>query len=209
MQTLKAGILVAAVAGWVTAQDPGPRPPRGPGQERGRREPGRPAADDGPGEPPPPPPFGPPLNPLFQAIDADGDGELSSKEIARAPEAMLKLDRNKDGALTEDEVRPPPPPGPPGAGRADPAAFVASVLRFDKDGDGKVTAQELPDRMARLLEEGDTNGDKALNRSEIEALSRRPPPRRPGPPDGGPPPPPPGRRPGPPPAGPGPGPDDR
>ena len=170
-------LLVAALAGVTTNaewQDPyGERRP-------GPRDPGRPpGGDDGPGEPPPPPPFGPPVNPLFQAIDTDDDGELSPKEIAKATESIAKLDRNKDGIITEDEVRPPPPP----RGRPqDARAMIDSVMRFDKDGDGKVTAKELPERMARMLEQGDANQDGSLQRSEVEALSRRPPPRRPGPP---------------------------
>src|SRR6185312_10582070 len=118
-----------------------------------------------------------------------------------AAQSIAKLDKNKDGIITEDEVRPPPPPGrplgpPPVRNRQDAKAFVDSVMRFDKDNDGKVTAKELPERMARMLDEGDTNKDGALERSEIETLSSRPSPRRPGPPGGGPAGPPPGPPPG-------------
>lgn len=60
-------------------------------------------------------------------------------------------------------------------------------MRFDRDSDGKVTARELPERMARLLEEGDANKDGTLDGTEIETLSRRQPARRPGPPGDGPP----------------------
>jgi EF hand len=222
MRTQLAGFLIAASLSWQPLQALGQPPPRGqrPGQDQGPGRPPRPD-DDGPGEPPPPPPFGPPPNPLFIAIDLNGDGELSSKEVAKAAQSIAKLDKNKDGVITEDEVRPPRPPGgrrgpgfggppgedgppsgdgPPGpggrpgaAGRAvDSKALVDSVMRFDKDGDGKVSAKELPERMARMLEEGDTNKDGALQRSEVETLSRRPSPRRPGAPAGGPPGPPPG-----------------
>jgi hypothetical protein len=214
-----AELLIVATLSWLTAQAPGQQgqgPSRGPGpgREPASQDPGRPPrpGDDGPGDFPPPPPFGPPPNPLFLAIDLDGDGELSAKEVAAASKSIAKLDRNKDGIISEDEVRPPPPPGrrrgrggpaegpdgppppgegPPGGGPggrgSDAQAMVDSVMRFDKNGDGKVTAKELPERMARMLEQGDTNQDGALERSEIETLSRRPSPRRPGPHGGGPP----------------------
>ncbi len=193
-------VIVAALSYFVAPlpawQDPpGGRRPGPP--DRGDQDPGRPLRPDDDFDGPPPPPFGPPPNPLFLAIDADGDGELSPKEIANAAKGLAKLDRNKDGILTEEEVRPPPPggrrggpggPPPPPVGRgADAKAMVESVMKFDKNGDGKVSAKELPPRMARMLEEGDENKDGSLEKSEVEALSRRQPPRRQGAPVGGPP----------------------
>lgn len=186
-------LLVAAAVSWLAIEAIGQNPPRGRGQDLGEQDPGPPPRpEDGP-DGPPPPPFGPPPNFLFEAIDTDNDGELSPKEIAKAGETILKLDKNKDGIISEFEVRPPPPGGgrpggPPRANNAqDAKALVDSVMRFDKNGDGKVTAAELPERMARMLEQGDTNKDGALERSEVETLARCAPARRPGPPGGGPP----------------------
>jgi Ca2+-binding EF-hand superfamily protein len=39
------------------------------------------------------------------ALDTDSNGEISAEELAAAPTALRKLDRNGDGQLTEDEVR--------------------------------------------------------------------------------------------------------
>ena len=39
-------------------------------------------------------------------LDANGDRNLSAGEIAAAPEALKKLDRNADGQLTRDEFGP-------------------------------------------------------------------------------------------------------
>jgi hypothetical protein len=215
------GLLLVGAISWLPMmQDPGQRPPR-PGAERGEQDPaGRPPRpeDFGPDDGPPPPP--PPPNLLFLALDLDKDGEISSKELAKAATSLAKLDKNKDGVITEEEVRPPRPPGgrrgpggppgggpdgefdgppgggPPGGGRpgaaqgANAKALVDSVMKFDKDGDGKISSKELPERMARMMTEGDTNKDGYLERSEVETLSKKQGTqgnRRPGPPGGGPP----------------------
>jgi predicted O-methyltransferase YrrM len=62
------------------------------------------------------------------ALDADGDGELSAQEIAGAVLALKKLDRNSDGRLSREELRPQfGGPGGPGGfgpgGRGMPGGF--------------------------------------------------------------------------------------
>jgi hypothetical protein len=56
--------------------------------------------------------------PVMAALDADGNGEISAEEIKGAVAALKKLDKNKDGKLTEDELRPSfgGPGGPGGRG---------------------------------------------------------------------------------------------
>ena len=67
-----------------------------------------------------PPPQGkcpqPPPSPLFAALDTNHDGVIDATEIANAPAALKTLDKNGDGKLTPDEVRPLPGPGGPGSG---------------------------------------------------------------------------------------------
>ena len=82
---------------------------------------------------PPPPPDGPPPSeagpqggpggehrrpkpPLEVALDANHDGVIDADEIANASEALKKLDKNGDGKLTQDELRPPRPPCGQGQG---------------------------------------------------------------------------------------------
>jgi Ca2+-binding EF-hand superfamily protein len=55
---------------------------------------------------------GGPIDPLMQALDKDSDGTLSAAELADAPKALLRLDKNGDGQLTADEYRMAMPPGP-------------------------------------------------------------------------------------------------
>ncbi len=66
----------------------------------------RPGGDRGgpPGGGPPGGGRGP--NPLVEALDVDHDRVLSADELKNASDALLALDRNKDGKLTEEEYRP-------------------------------------------------------------------------------------------------------
>src|SRR2546425_3114308 len=45
-------------------------------------------------------------DPVLSTLDADHNKEISADEIKAAPTALLKLDKNHDGKLTEDEVTP-------------------------------------------------------------------------------------------------------
>jgi len=45
------------------------------------------------------------------ALDADHNGEISAEEIANASTTLKTLDKNNDGVITEDEVRPVPAGG--------------------------------------------------------------------------------------------------
>ena len=57
-----------------------------------------------------------PPPPEVAAIDLNNDGDLSAQEISQSSASLLKLDRDKDGKLSDEEVRPEAPPdGPPPA----------------------------------------------------------------------------------------------
>jgi hypothetical protein len=105
-KTLLALLALSASALIVNAQDAGgppdgDRPPHqgpggGPGGMNGRR---------------------PPPSPLMEALDANHDGIIDADEIANASAALKKLDKNGDGKLTQDELRPKRPQGGDGWGR--------------------------------------------------------------------------------------------
>jgi hypothetical protein len=48
--------------------------------------------------------------------------------------------------------------------------IVERIMSFDKNKDGMVTRDELPERMQFLIDRGDTNKDGALDRDEIRKL---------------------------------------
>src|SRR5712664_601246 len=47
-----------------------------------------------------------PPSPLLNALDTNHDGAISGKEMDGAPAALRTLDKNNDGQLTRDEIRP-------------------------------------------------------------------------------------------------------
>jgi len=53
----------------------------------------------------------------MEALDANHDGVIDAAEIANASAALKSLDKNGDGKLTQDELRPPRPQGGDRPGR--------------------------------------------------------------------------------------------
>ena len=127
-------------------------------------QPGRPGRGGPPGGAFPP-------VPILAVLDADGDGELSAKEIDNAAAALRTLDKNKDGKLTRDELLPAFREGGPVG--PNPAELVARMMAFDKNGDGKLSKEELPERMRGLLERADANKDGFVDKDELTRLAQQ------------------------------------
>ena len=108
--------------------------------------------------------------------DGDGDGALNAAEFARAFSAGRDSDRERDSRSRRR-------PGSSSGSRSTPYA-AGFIKRLDKDGDGKVSSEELPEtyraRLGGKFEEFDKNKDGALNQQEVAAMltasnsSRRP-----------------------------------
>jgi Ca2+-binding EF-hand superfamily protein len=117
------------------------------------------------------------ISPILAAIDADEDGVISAAELKNAPSALRKLDKNGDGQLTQDEVRPnfPGRGQGRGPGRGEereatgptPAELQQTLMAFDKNKDGKLSKEEMPERMRGMFDQGDTNHDGFLTADEI------------------------------------------
>jgi len=120
--------------------------------------------------------------------DADGDGVVSRDEaMARADARFDRLDANKDGKLTPDEMQarrlmggaepaasaPPPadgaspPPSPPGPGGR---GFGGRMFaRLDTNGDGVIDRDEYRAQAAQRFDRMDTNKDGKVDASERQA----------------------------------------
>ena len=120
-----------------------------------------------PDEPPRPAPR---PNPLLQALDTDSDRALSAEEIAAAPVSLKKLDKDGDGKISQEELRPPVP-----AGGVEPSELVERLLESDRNRDGKLSKDELPGRLKSLFDRADTNRDGFLTRDELLRLVTPPP----------------------------------
>lgn len=110
------------------------------------------------------------MSPSMRILDIDQDGVISAAEILQASANLAKLDVNHDGKITEEEVRPQGRGGGGGGGdtaSASPEETVAMFMKFDRNGDGKLTKDEVPERMQGIFARNDTNEDGVLTREEL------------------------------------------
>ena len=116
--------------------------------------------------------------PLMMALDADKDGSISVTELENASKALAKLDKDGDGALSPVELRPDfagaagegmPREGRPGFDGPPGKEMMARMFeQHDADNDGKLSGDEIPERMQQKLARIDENSDGAIDRSEME-----------------------------------------
>ncbi len=114
--------------------------------------------------------------------DADGDGKISKSE---APERMAKhfdrLDANSDGQLDQTELKRLAEKIAARAAKATGGAVAEQLRKLkaaDRDGDGKLSQDEVPEgRLRDHFSRVDANGDGYLDQTELKrvaaALSRR------------------------------------
>ena len=123
------------------------------------------------------------MSPIIAALDTNKDGTIDASEIEKAPKSLLKLDKNGDGKLTEDEYRPKPPGGGPGGGKGGPGGGQGGpggaqggpggqhpvppiIAALDTNKDGVIDADEIS-KAAESLKTLDKNGDGELTADEL------------------------------------------
>ena len=105
---------------------------------------------------------------VLMALDTDHDGTLSAVEIGAAAGVLSRMDADGDGQLTSIEFL--ARPVSPAAG--DPDEMVTRLMVFDRNKDGVLTADELPERLAGMMARADTNHDGKLTADEIRASTK-------------------------------------
>ena len=128
------------------------------------------------------------MMPVLKALDADGDGELSSAEIDNAVTALRSLDKDNSGSLSSEEMMPDfgamrgqgrrgggegRGGERRGGGNRDGGSFAQRMLENDADGDGKISKAEAPERMQGFFDNLDSDSDGYVTTEELEAMSKR------------------------------------
>ena len=105
--------------------------------------------------------------------------EMAGAMIQRMPLFLtLDADKDGDGALSPEELRPDfaamaregmPREGQPGANGAPGKEMMARMFeQRDVNKDGKLSGDEIPERMQQNVSRMDENGDGAIDKSEME-----------------------------------------
>ena len=130
------------------------------------------------------------MMPVLAALDADKNGVISKSEINNAAAALRKLDKNGDGELDAEEMRPSrpeggrsrggAPEGGPGGERGErggrssgAGGMMDRLMSQDKNEDGKLSKDEVDERMLPMFDRLDSNSDGSIDKSEIEAAAAR------------------------------------
>ncbi len=123
--------------------------------------------------------------PSFEELDTNGDGSITRAELdAKHAAKFAENDLNGDGFLDATELlqaaKDRPAKGPrakdrpmPGAGNAD--DMVAKIMENgDTDGDGQISKDEAKGPLARNFDKADSNGDGFIDADELKAgLAKR------------------------------------
>jgi hypothetical protein len=110
-------------------------------------------------------------DPELSTLDADHNKEISAEELAAAPTALLKLDKNQDGKISEDEVSPQRGDGG-GQGNRPRSRRGPGIMRMtkansalDADESGVIDEAEIKNAVA-ALKKLDVNHDGKLTEEE-------------------------------------------
>jgi multidrug resistance efflux pump/Ca2+-binding EF-hand superfamily protein len=132
--------------------------------------------------------------PTFKDLDKDSDGKLTKEELPESARQWFDMmDADKNGFVDEKEHTAAQERakqwqgggggGGPGGGRGGPGGGggqggrgaggwkLPTFKELDKDGDDKVSEEEMPERMRRNFSDLDKNSDGSLDRKEFKEWS--------------------------------------
>jgi collagen type III alpha len=121
----------------------------------------------------------------IKGFDQNNDGKITKDELPERMHAMIeRLDTNKDGAIDNKELAAVKDRFAQGGGQQpqgqqgqrpqfNPADMIKRIKESDKNNDGKITKDELPEQMQRMFPRIDTNQDGAIDREELAVMEKR------------------------------------
>jgi len=122
----------------------------------------------------------------IMAKDKNKDGKLTPDELTENERQMMQgADQNNDGAIDRQELAAmgnkgnAVGPGGNVAGGGNRAGMgrgneaMGRFFQYDRNGDGRLTADEVPPQAMGMLRGGDLNGDHAIDAAEMQAIIAR------------------------------------
>ena len=124
------------------------------------------------------------LKALFTNLDRDANGSLTVEEMNPFFQSMMQRGSGPQGQGGQGgppgggggqrDGRPQGQGGPPGGGQGGPQRFqMPTFAEMDKNGDKKLSRDEVPERMAQAFDMFDTNKDGSLDETEWSARMNR------------------------------------
>ncbi len=109
------------------------------------------------------------MDPTLSTLDADHNKEISADELTAAPTALLKLDKNQDGKLSEDELSPQRGEGGGQGNRPRRGPGIMRMIKalsaLDADESGTIEEAEIKNAVV-ALQKVDVNHDGKLTEEE-------------------------------------------
>lgn len=105
----------------------------------------------------------------FEKLDTDGNGQITLEEMQnRGKDRFSEMDTNQDGKISQAEME-----AHAQKRSADRAAEM--IERFDKDGDGMLSMDEMPgsDRGERMFERVDQDSSGGISEEEFDEVRNR------------------------------------
>jgi len=125
---------------------------------------------------------------MIERLDTNKDGAIDNKELAALKDRLAQGGQGQQGQRPQGQrpegQRPEGQQGQRPQGQRpegqqgqrpqfNPADMIKRIKESDKNKDGKITKDELPEQMQRMFPRIDTNQDGAIDREELAVMEKR------------------------------------